>query len=43
MIPTTSVDQYGATLGGWFGVSNDALNLIFPNLKGFAKPNLGFV
>jgi uncharacterized protein (DUF1501 family) len=42
-IPTTSVDQYGATLGTWFGVSNDALSLIFPNLKGFARPNLGFV
>jgi len=42
-IPTTSVDQYGATLGAWFGVSNDALNVIFPNLQGFAKPNLGFV
>jgi len=42
-IPTTSVDQYGATLGSWFGVSNDALNLIFPNLKNFARPNLGFV
>jgi uncharacterized protein (DUF1501 family) len=42
-IPTTAVDQYGATLGSWFGVSNDALNLIFPNLGNFPKPNLGFV
>jgi uncharacterized protein (DUF1501 family) len=43
LIPTTSVDQYAATLGAWFGVSNDALNLIFPNLRNFSRPNLGFV
>lgn len=43
LIPTTSVDQYAATLGSWFGVSQTALNAIFPNLGNFAKPNLGFV
>ena len=32
-----------ATLGAWFGVSSDAMGLIFPNLKNFAKPNLGFI
>lgn len=42
-IPTTSVDQYAATLGGWFGVSSSDLNTIFPNLKNFNEPNLGFV
>jgi uncharacterized protein (DUF1501 family) len=42
-IPTTSVDQYAATLGAWFGVSNTDLNTIFPNLRNFATPNLGFV
>jgi len=42
-IPTTSVDQYAATLGNWFGVSSAALDLIFPNLKNFGTRNLGFV
>jgi uncharacterized protein (DUF1501 family) len=42
-IPTTSVDQYAATMGSWFGVSNTDLNVIFPNLKNFATPNMGFM
>ena len=42
-IPTTSVDQYGATLGKWFGVSESDLDLIFPRLAGFDRRNLGFV
>lgn len=43
MVPTTSVDQFGATIGAWFGVSNTDLNVIFPNLRNFARPNLGFM
>lgn len=43
LIPTTSVDQYAATLGAWFGVSPTALSVIFPNLRNFTKQNLGFV
>ena len=35
-IPTTSLDQYAATLGGWFGVADENLNQIFPNLKNFS-------
>ena len=42
-IPTTSVDQYAATLATWFGVSATDLPLVFPNLGRFAKPNLGFL
>jgi uncharacterized protein (DUF1501 family) len=42
-IPTTSVDQYAATIGAWFGVSNTDLGVIFPNLRNFAVPNLGFM
>jgi uncharacterized protein (DUF1501 family) len=42
-IPTTSVDQYAATIGSWFGVSNTDLGVIFPNLRNFAVPNLGFM
>ena len=43
MIPTTSVDQYGATLGLWFGVSPTDLNTVFPRLGNFSTPNLGFM
>jgi uncharacterized protein (DUF1501 family) len=42
-IPTTSTDQYAATLARWFGVSEERLLTVFPNLKNFAQPNLGFV
>lgn len=43
LVPTTSVDQYAATLGAWFGVSDGDLHTIFPNLRNFSRPNLGFV
>lgn len=36
-IPTTSLDQYGAALATWFGVSSANLNTVFPNLKNFSK------
>ena len=42
-IPTTSVDEYGATLARWFGVSDTNMSAAFPNIGRFAKPNLGFV
>jgi len=42
-IPTTSVDQYGATLAKWFGVADADLPTIFPNLPNFSTPTLGFV
>ncbi len=42
-IPTTSVDQYAATLASWFGVSNTDLPSIFPNLANFTTQNLGFM
>ena len=47
LIPTMSVDQYGATLASWFGVSAGDLPTVFPNLRNFAGStlgtNLGFV
>ena len=42
-IPTTSIDQYGATLASWFGVALSDLPNIFPNLGNFQTQNLGFV
>lgn len=43
LLPTTSVDQLGATLGRWFGVSDSNLQTIFPNLANFTKRDLGFM
>ena len=42
IIPTISVDQYTATLGAWFGLGNDELDTLFPNLGNFASRNMGF-
>ena len=42
-IPTTAVDQYGATLASWFGVSNADLAAVFPNIGRFNSANLGFM
>jgi uncharacterized protein (DUF1501 family) len=42
-IPTTAVDQYGATLATWYGVSEADLPAVFPNLSAFSTPNLGFL
>ena len=42
-IPTTSVDEYSATLARWFGVAESDLRLVLPNLGRFATPDLGFM
>lgn len=42
-LPTTAVDQYGATLASWFGVAPADLGAVFPNLGKFATANLGFM
>jgi len=34
-IPTTAVDQYAATLLGWFGATDGQLDTVLPNLKNF--------
>jgi uncharacterized protein (DUF1501 family) len=42
-IPTTAVDQYGATLARWFGVADSDLATVFPNLARFASNDVGFM
>ncbi len=42
-IPTTSVDQYAATLAKWFGVTSGNLTTVFPNVSRFATADLGFL
>lgn len=43
LIPTTSVEQYAATLAAWFGVSPGNLATVFPYLQNFTTQNLGFL
>ncbi len=43
LIPTTSLDQFGATLGNWFGVTPADMPEVFPNLGNFNNSDLGFV
>jgi uncharacterized protein (DUF1501 family) len=42
-IPTTSIEQYGATLARWFGVAEADLPYVFPNIAAFPNSNLGFM
>jgi uncharacterized protein (DUF1501 family) len=43
IIPTTSVDQYAATLAKWFGLTVNEINAVFPNLSRFEHSDLGFM
>lgn len=43
MIPTTSADQYAATLATWFGIADPDLDGVAPSLGNFAVRNLGFM
>jgi uncharacterized protein (DUF1501 family) len=42
-IPTTSVDQYAATLARWFGAGTTEIATVFPNLLRFPSANLGML
>ncbi|HVG30856.1 MAG TPA: DUF1501 domain-containing protein [Pyrinomonadaceae bacterium] len=42
-IPTTSVEQYAATLASWYGLSQSDLPLVFPLIGRFNSTNLGFM
>ncbi|MCL6483849.1 MAG: DUF1501 domain-containing protein, partial [Janthinobacterium lividum] len=43
LLPTTSVEQYGATLAQWFGVADSQLADVFPNIGNFSRRDLGFM
>ena len=42
-IPTTSADQYAATLARWFGVQDADLNKVAPSLGNFTQRDVGFM
>lgn len=43
LLPQFSVDQYGATLANWFGLSASQITDVFPNINNFSNRNLGFM
>jgi uncharacterized protein (DUF1501 family) len=43
LLPTTSVDQLGATLAKWFGISDADALTVFPHLASFTTRDLGFM
>ena len=47
LLPSTSIDQFAATLASWFGVPGSDLGLIMPNVGNFGGSdypvNLGFM
>jgi uncharacterized protein (DUF1501 family) len=42
-IPTTSVEQYAATLSRWYGLPDADMPDVFPNFNNFPNTNLGFM
>ena len=43
LLPTTSVEQYAATMGNWFGLNASELRTALPNLNNFNTADLGFM
>lgn len=43
MIPTTSADQFAATLARWFGIPDLELDIVAPNIDNFVQRDLGFM
>jgi uncharacterized protein (DUF1501 family) len=42
-VPSTSVDQYAATLARWYGLPDANMADVFPNINNFTTSNLGFM
>lgn len=42
-IPTSSVEQYAATLARWFGLAENDMSTVFPNIGNFSGTDLGFM
>ncbi len=42
-IPSTSADQYAATLARWFGIPAEDLAYVAPHIGNFAQQDLGFM
>ena len=42
-IPTASVEQYAATLARWYGLPENQMSTVFPNIGTFTNTNLGFM
>jgi uncharacterized protein (DUF1501 family) len=42
LLPSTSIDQFAATLARWFGCAESELPGILPNVGNFSNTNLGF-
>lgn len=43
LLPSTSVDEYGATISRWFGAGNSDLRDLFPNIGNFSNTDIGFM
>jgi len=43
LLPSTSIDEYAATLASWFGVSAGDIPTVIPNIARFAQSNMGFM
>ncbi len=43
LLPTTSVDEYSATLAKWLGVETGEIPVVSPNIANFNSPDLGFM
>ena len=43
LLPNLSVDQLGATLAKWFGVSDSELTTLLPNISNYTMKNVGFM
>jgi uncharacterized protein (DUF1501 family) len=42
-IPTTSVEQYAATIARWYGLAENDMLSVFPNINAFSGSDLGFM